>query len=226
MQGFTEAGENGPLYTLLLHFWLGATQAVPLLEKLGHLAFGHNEEALVRGISALAGATAIPVMYALARRVGGVSLGVASAVLLAFNPFHIWYSQDAKMYSLLALVALLSALLYVKALESNSVRLWLGYVLAAWVAVTGLISSARDIPRQTILWVAFGIGLILTAWWTWKQAALPGRRPPATQAIVSTGAFAVWVFALGGPFQHVPGREVYGSLLLILYTLVVALIDP
>ncbi len=99
-------------------------------------------------------------------------------------------------------------------------------IVGAWVAVTGLISSARDIPRQTILWVAFGIGLILTAWWTWKQAALPGRRPPATQAIVSTGAFAVWVFALGGPFQHVPGREVYGSLLLILYTLVVALIDP
>ena len=99
-------------------------------------------------------------------------------------------------------------------------------IVGAWVAVTGLISSARDIPRQTILWVAFAIGLILTAWWTWKQGALPGRRPPATQAIVSTGAFAVWVFALGGPFQHVPGREVYGSLLLIPYTLVVALIDP
>src|SRR5919204_986904 len=75
VQGFTEAGENGPLYTLLLHFWLAAIRAVPLLEKLGHLAFGHNEEALVRGISALAGAAAIPVMYALARRVGGVALG-------------------------------------------------------------------------------------------------------------------------------------------------------
>src|SRR2546430_6628139 len=99
-------------------------------------------------------------------------------------------------------------------------------IVGAWVAVTGLISSARGIPRQTILWVAFGIGLILTAWWTWKQAAVPGRRPPATQAIISTGAFAGWVFALGGPFQLLPGREVYGSLLLILYTLVVALIDP
>ncbi len=99
-------------------------------------------------------------------------------------------------------------------------------IVGAWVAVTGLISSARDIPRLTILWVAFGIGLILTAWWTWKQAALPGRRPPVTQVVISTGAFAVWVFALGGPFQHVPGRDVYGSLLLILYTLVVALIDP
>jgi hypothetical protein len=36
----------------------------------------------------------------------------------------------------------------------------------------------------------------------------------------------VWVFALGGPFQHVPGQQVYGSLLLILYTLVAALVNP
>src|SRR2546427_5941942 len=99
-------------------------------------------------------------------------------------------------------------------------------IVGAWVAVTGLIASARDIPRQTTLWVAFGIGLILTSWWTWKQAGAPGQRAPVTQTIISTGAFAVWVFALGGPFQHVPGQQVYGSLLLILYTLVVALINP
>ncbi|HEV2669474.1 MAG TPA: hypothetical protein VGU74_00115 [Gemmatimonadales bacterium] len=101
-------------------------------------------------------------------------------------------------------------------------------IVGAWVAVTGLIASASGIPRQTTLWVAFGIGLILTAAWTWKQASAPGRRPPppVTQTIISTGAFAVWVFALGGPFQHVPGQQVYGSLLLILYTLVVALVNP
>ncbi len=98
--------------------------------------------------------------------------------------------------------------------------------VGAWVAVTGLVSSASGIDRQTVLWVAFGIGLILTAWWTLKQTALPGRPPAITQAIISTSAFAVWVFALGGPFRHVPGQQLYGSLLLILYTLVVALIDP
>ena len=99
-------------------------------------------------------------------------------------------------------------------------------IVAAWLAVTGLVSSARDIPRQTVLWVAFGSGLILTAWWTWRQATVPGRKPPVTQAVISTSAFAVWVFALGGPFQSVPGRAVYGSLLLIVYTLVVGLINP
>jgi hypothetical protein len=99
-------------------------------------------------------------------------------------------------------------------------------IVGAWVAVTGLVSSASGIPHQTVLWIAFGIGLILTAWWTLRQTALPGQPPAVTQVIISTGAFAVWVFALGGPFQHVPGQQVYGSLLLILYTLVVALIDP
>ncbi|MFL5733778.1 MAG: glycosyltransferase family 39 protein [Chloroflexia bacterium] len=135
-QGFTEAGENGPLYTVMLHFWLGAINAVPLVAKLGHLTFGHNEEALVRGISAVAGAAAIPLMYALARRVGGVALGVLSAALLTFNPFHIWYSQDAKMYSLLVLLALASSLLYLKAFDTNSARLWLAYVLVTWVMLT------------------------------------------------------------------------------------------
>src|SRR2546428_9496023 len=99
-------------------------------------------------------------------------------------------------------------------------------IVGAWVAVTGLTSSARDVPRQTILWVAFGIGLILTTWWTWKQAAAPRRRPPVTQAIIATGAFAVWGFALGRPFQHVPWQQGYGPLLLILYPLVVALTNP
>jgi len=99
-------------------------------------------------------------------------------------------------------------------------------IVGAWVAVTGLVTGTSGAPRQTILWIAFVVGLILTAWWTLQQAAAPGRRPAATQAIVSTGAFAEWVYALGGPFEHVPGQKLYGSLLLILYTLVAALVDP
>jgi hypothetical protein len=48
-----------------------------------------------------------------------------------------------------------------------------------------------------------------------------------TQTAISTGAFAVWVFALGGPFASlVFYRPSYGSIVLIMYTLVVALITP
>jgi hypothetical protein len=99
-------------------------------------------------------------------------------------------------------------------------------VVGARVAVTGLVSSAPGVPQQQILWVAFAAGLVLTAWWTTKQTSAPGRPTPVAQVVISTGAFAVWVFALGGPFEHVPGQKLYGSLLLILYTLVVARITP
>src|SRR5207245_5930860 len=72
-------------------------------------------------------------------------------------------------------------------------------IVAAWVAVTGLVSSARDIPQQAVLRVAFGIGLLLTGWWTCKQASVPGRRPPVTQALIPTAASAASLLASPGP---------------------------
>ena len=57
----------------------------------------------------------------------------------------------------------------------------------------------------------------------------PARtKPPAvTQIVVSTGAFVVWVFALGEPFSSLAFyRPVYGSLLLILYNIIIPLFNP
>jgi hypothetical protein len=136
LRGFTEAGENGPIYTLILHYWLAAIEAFPPLERVLHVVFGTGMEAPVRGLSAMFGTAAIPVMHALARRVGGGALGFTAAVLLTINPFHIWHSQDAKMYTLLVLTALTSTLLYVEALQRNKVLLWAAYVIATWTMLT------------------------------------------------------------------------------------------
>lgn len=106
-------------------------------------------------------------------------------------------------------------------------------VVAAWVAVTGLVAGRTDVSERTVLWVAFAVGLGMTAWWTLKQTSVPGRPPATGQIVISTAAFAVWVFALGGPMFkdnqgefYLSGHGLYGSLLLILYTLVVARITP
>ena len=156
LQGFTEAGENGPLYTLMLHYWLALIDAFPPLERVMQVVFGSGMEAPVRGLSAIFGTAAIPFMYMLARRVGGVALGVAAAILLTVNPFHIWHSQDAKMYTLLVLTSLASTLLYVEALQHNRVPLWAGYVLATWVMLTvhsmsGLVLLAQ-LAATPFLW--------------------------------------------------------------------------
>jgi hypothetical protein len=102
-----------------------------------------------------------------------------------------------------------------------------GDIVGAWVAVSGLISSGTDIPKSTLLWIAFVIGLVLTAIWTWKQTAERVKPTAVTQILISMGAFIVWVFALGGPFSTLEFyRPLYGSLVLIFYTLFVALINP
>ncbi|MEO8285573.1 MAG: glycosyltransferase family 39 protein [Chloroflexota bacterium] len=136
IERFTKAGENGPLYTLMLHYWLTLGDSIPGVGRLMSLLFGSAFEAQVRGLSMLFGTAAIPVMFAFAKRVGGQTLGLLAAALLTFNPFHLWYSQDAKMYSMLVLMTLITSLLYLRAIERNTIAYWAAYVLATWVMLT------------------------------------------------------------------------------------------
>ncbi|MDY6941107.1 MAG: hypothetical protein SWY16_26045 [Cyanobacteriota bacterium] len=101
-------------------------------------------------------------------------------------------------------------------------------VVGAWLTVNGLIQSAGDdVPKSGLLWLSFVLGLVATAWWTLGQTQDPKKKPARTQTIIATGAFGVWIFALGGPFATLSFyRPLYGSLLLIFYTLFVARIDP
>ncbi len=82
-----------PLYQFLLHFWLGI--------------FGPSE-ASARSLSALFGVLAVAAIYWLGRRMADRRVALAAALLLAVSPFHVEYSQEARGYSLLVLLSLLS----------------------------------------------------------------------------------------------------------------------
>lgn len=99
-------------------------------------------------------------------------------------------------------------------------------IVAAWLVVSNFIASVDEVP-DSVHWITFMVGIVLTALWTKKQTDEPGIPPAITQIVISTGAFIVWVFSLGGPFATlVFYRPLYGSLMLLLYTLVVPLIVP
>lgn len=98
-----------------------------------------------------------------------------------------------------------------------------GDVVAAWVAVTGLVKMA---PSSTLLWVSFVFGLVLTAAWTWKQTTVAGQPAAIRQILISTAAFAVWVYALGAPFDSLGWTTPpIPSLVLIGFTLAVGLFE-
>jgi hypothetical protein len=101
-------------------------------------------------------------------------------------------------------------------------------VNGAWVAATGIINGTTGAQNTILLWIAFVVGLIVTAAWTHQQTKEPNKPPARTQTLIATGAFFVWVLALGGPFATIQGfnYSVIGALALIGYTLLVGLVTP
>jgi uncharacterized membrane protein len=144
LRTFIAEGENGPLYNLMLAIWIRIAGV---------------SEIAVRFPSAVAGTLAIPLMYYLARRLAGPTTGLLAAGLLAISPYHVWYSQEAKMYALIVLLALASSTSLVEALERNR-RLW----WAAYALVTTLMFYTH--VATVLIFVAQSLYVVLTrnAW--------------------------------------------------------------
>jgi mannosyltransferase len=127
----------------LVHLGLGAMlSAIPRSESTPPLyyvivwgwthVFGYSELAL-RSLSAIAGAATVTVAYALAARLAGIRAAVIAGLLVAVSPLMIWYSQEARAYSLAALLATATILCLVRYLDTLD-RRW----LAGWAVTAAL----------------------------------------------------------------------------------------
>jgi mannosyltransferase len=96
-----------PLYFVVIWAW-------------AHL-FGNGEAAL-RSVSMLAGVALVPLAYLAARDLVNPRAGVIAAALVTFNPFLIWYSQEARTYMLLAALSGASFLWFIRARRRPSPR--------------------------------------------------------------------------------------------------------
>lgn len=131
---------NMALYYLLLKFWM----------PLG------NSDGWTRGLSALLGIAAIPALYGLARKMFGPGVAAGAALLLATNAFHIKYSQEARAYSLVTLLVIVSCLLLLRAMERSTTRAWLGWSLASALAVMAHTYAVLVAGAQ-VLWALFAL---------------------------------------------------------------------
>lgn len=101
-----------------------------------------------------------------------------------------------------------------------------GEIVAAYVAAASMVSSATDVPTKPVLWVITIVLVIVTPIWIYYATDVPDRPKPILQTIAATIGFMVWVFAIGGPFVYFEWyRPLYGSLLLILATLLMPKIE-
>ncbi len=96
-----------PLYYILLRAWL-----IVMGYPTGHAdAAGYGLEFAAGFFSLFFGVLLIVLTYALARRVVGSRVATIAAGLVALSPYHVWYSQEVRMYTLgaaLGVVAVLS----------------------------------------------------------------------------------------------------------------------
>jgi mannosyltransferase len=115
-----------PLYYYLLHFWMRV--------------FGNSEFA-VRALSALLGTVLVYLTYLLGRHLSDYWLGLVAAFLSAISPFQVYYSQEARMYILLATLSALSVYSFVRFLEAEAAK----------------TQSTQHATRNTYLWAAFYI---------------------------------------------------------------------
>jgi uncharacterized membrane protein len=88
-------------------------------------------ELAVRVPSLLAATAMIPALYAAGRDIYDRRAGMAAAALAAVAPFAVWYADEARMYALFMLFALLALWMQVRIVRGGGAGSWLGFVLSA-----------------------------------------------------------------------------------------------
>jgi 4-amino-4-deoxy-L-arabinose transferase-like glycosyltransferase len=134
-------------------------------------------DAALRSFSVLAGVATVPVAYALAVELGQRrAVARAAALLVAVNPMLVWYSQEARPYTLLALAGALSLWAAVRADRTGRRRdalIWGGAAAAAvavhYFAVFLVIAEGvallarRRVPARLLALAAAPVAVVLVA---------------------------------------------------------------
>lgn len=196
-----------PLYYWLLSGWV---------RLLG------TGEAAVRSLSALLGVALVALTYALGRRLLPGHAALAAAFLSAINPFQIYYSQETRMYMLLAALSAAAVLAMIGFVRRGS---WPALLALALLEVAGLythysflfmvlvlnlafaLSLWRPLPgpdghplRPVLLWAGFQVAVVL-AYLPWLPVALRqvGAWPSPARPALLPALVVTWRWLVFGP---------------------------
>ncbi len=187
-----------------------------LLLKGNLLLFGDTEFGL-RFASVVAGTLAIGLMWRLGSVLAGRRLALAASLLLALNPFAVWYAQEARMYSLVLCLAIAGGLSFWQLVQRPSWSRWLwftlitaaGFLIHYFLFLLSLSQflylafRLRRHYRAFRWWVlAQAVAAIPFLPWAWAVASREGRnfgigwiRPPAVIDLPLTVTNLAWAVA-------------------------------
>jgi mannosyltransferase len=160
-----------PLFFILLHYWM--------------IPAGHSELSL-RYLTIFSAVLMVPLVYVLGRRLfPNSNMALIAAFFAAINPYSIWDSQDAYMYTMLTAAGLTSFITFLGLMRPKASRLaWAAYVLVS--AVTIYIHYLGGL----ILIAEGGIWL----WWTvTRTIGLQAGLKWLTAQLAIVALFAPWM---------------------------------
>jgi mannosyltransferase len=178
-----------PLYYMLLHVWMDA--------------FGRSETA-VHWFSLSAALLTIPAAMWAGWSLWGKRVGYVGAVLCTLIPFLTAYGEEARMYALMALLALLTSAFFLHAFVYRR----RGYLAA--------FAVGQALMLYTHSWgIFYGIGAVLALAYLWWIAPGDGRRGLLKDGLLGFGGAAIlylpWVPTLlyqtghtGAPWANKP----------------------
>ena len=197
------AGDNHPpLYYAILHFVVN---------------IAGDAEVALRAPSAIAGAATIVLLAFVAWRAGGIVLAAIAATLLTLNAAFLGISQEARMYPLVALIALAASAVLGEYLARPSralIALYAGLAIcliytdysgfivlaihAALLAGYGVIRLRRDRRADVLVDGAVAFGVVALAFLPWLREFIEQLRKGAPLAEPNTELVRdVFRFALG-----------------------------
>lgn len=94
-----------------------------------------------------------------------------------------------------------------------------GEVVGVYLSMQAILSNAQDVNMAVVPWLVFAFGVFAT----WFYLRVPLKVVNRRQILITVGAFCVWAFTIGAPFdkEHLDWwSPTYAGLLLLAYTFI------
>lgn len=132
--------------------------------------FGETEFT-VRLLALFAGVLGLPLVAQMGKTLRQPWVGLWATVFLLLSPYHLKYSQEARHYTLLMAISLLTYILLVKAMQNPNWRIWLIYAVATVVNMYTHYGAFIVLATQATIIIVWGGGCI------WQKKYQPIKYP-------------------------------------------------